>query len=252
MSRFYFAIRWAFKHLLLSLMVASVSALLVFGLLYPVPYGQLLGITDIFWLILLIDVISGPMLTLILADPNKSYRERFVDLFFTGLIQLSALLYGLNIVWEARPAVLAFEVDRLVVITASEIRRSELALAPEELRELPWHGVMRVGTRKPVNSVELFQSLEFESAGVSPGMRPAWWLRWYEQIPEIKKSIKPLAEIIKRRPLDEAVLLAAAKKTGLEVERIFYLPLTSAHSLEWIVLVDKEVNIVGWANVDGF
>ena len=252
MSRFKFAIRWALRHLLLSLLVASFSALLVFGLLYPMPYRQLLGVADIFWLILLIDVVSGPILTLILADPAKSYRERSVDLVLTGLIQLGALLYGLNIVWEARPAVLAFEVDRLVLITANDIRRSELSSAPDELKEIPWYGVLRVGTRMPMNSGELFQSLELESAGVSPGMRPSWWVTWQEQLPEIKRRIKPWAEIIRRRPADEEVLVAAARKTGLPVEKLFYLPLTSVHSMEWIVLLDEEANVIGWANVDGF
>ena len=66
------------------------------------------------------DVVCGPLLTLVLASPRKSRRERWLDFSLIGLIQLAALAYGMHSVWVARPVALVFEVDRLVVVTANE------------------------------------------------------------------------------------------------------------------------------------
>ena len=115
--RLHFAARYALRHLLLSLLVALASAAVVFGLWYPAPYRQMLQVGHIYLLVLVVDVVCGPLLTLIVASPRKSRRERWLDFSLIGAIQLAALAYGMYSVWVARPAVLAFESDRLVVVS---------------------------------------------------------------------------------------------------------------------------------------
>ena len=66
-----------------------------------------------------------------------------------------ALAYGLHSVWTARPAVLAFEVDRLVMVTANEVDLADLPNAPQGMRHLPAFGVMRAGTRRAANATGL-------------------------------------------------------------------------------------------------
>lgn len=252
MNRLQFAFRWFLSHLLISVLIGAASAGLVFGLLYPMPYRDILGVSDIFLIILAVDVVCGPLLTLVLASPSKSQSERFVDLLLVGFVQVVALLYGLHAVWIARPVIMAFEVDRLVVVTANEIRSNELSQAPEGLRSLPWYGVLRVGTRAPASRDELFKSVELAGAGVSPGMIPGWWLPWDDQVEAIKKRSKPLMELINRRPEYKGELEGSAHRAGFRAIDLYYLPLTSSQSLDWIVLFDNNLKMVGWAAVDGF
>ena len=149
-SRFRFAARYALRHLLLSLGMALASAAVVFGLWYPSPYRQLLDVHHIFVLVLAVDVVCGPLLTLVLASPKKSRRERWLDFSLVGAIQLAALAYGMHSVWAARPVALVFEVDRLVVVTANELQSDALAKAPPGLQHLPWAGVLkRARARRP-------------------------------------------------------------------------------------------------------
>lgn len=251
-GRFLFATRYALKHLGISAAVALLSTAVVFGLLYPPPYRTMLGVGTIFMLVLLVDVVCGPSLTLVLASPRKSRRERWLDFSLIGIIQLLALLYGLHSVWIGRPVVLAFEVDRLVVATANEVESSKLGLAPPGLRRLPWWGVLKVGTRRPSNNKEMFESLELSGAGISPAHMPNWWTPWEQAQEEMKQRAHPVSDLLARRPADAGILKQAIQASGLRTEDLRYLPLTSNVTMDWIVLLDEELNLVGYAPVDGF
>jgi hypothetical protein len=250
--RWRFATRWALRHALLSVVVALISAILVFELWYPMPYRALLRVGGIFLLVLVVDVVCGPLMTLVLASPRKSKREMTLDLGLIALIQTAALAYGMHAVWTARPAVLAFETDRLTVISANEIDHDALDSAPDALHTLPLSGVLHVGTRKPQNNAELLRSIDLSLAGLSPAMRPAWWVPMAAQHDEMRARAKPLAALMAQRPEDSAVLAKAASTAGYPVETLTYLPLTSSKTREWVALLDSSLKMVGYAPVDGF
>ena len=251
-QRLRFALRYALRHALVSLLVAGLSALFVFGLLYPPPTSAMLGVGSIFLLLLGVDVVCGPLLTLLLANPAKPRRERWLDFSLVGLVQLAALLYGLHSLWAARPVVLAFEVDRLVIASANEVQTETLSQAPAELQSLPWWGVLQVGTRKAKDSNEFFESMNLGLGGISPAMRPHWWLPWDSAQAGIQERAKPVAELLARRPQAASVLQAAMAETGLPVQQLRYLPLTSSKTKDWVALLNTEGRIVGYAPVDGF
>ncbi len=250
--RLRFALRYALRHLLVSVCIAVAAAGFVFGLLYPPPFNALFGVGHIFVLLLAVDVVCGPLLTLVLASPYKSGRERWLDFSLIGLVQLAALLYGLHSVWVARPVVLAFESDRLVVVSATEVQTEGLVEAPEGLRHLPWWDLQQVGTRKATNGDEFFKSMELGLAGVSPAMRPGWWTPWGSAQADMRARAKPVSELLQRRPQDAATLQAAIHATGLPAAELRYLPLTTRHNKEWVALLDADMQMVGWAQVDGF
>ncbi|RMX15070.1 fimb protein [Vandammella animalimorsus] len=251
-TRFSFAIRYAWRHLLLSLIVGGVAAAMVFGWWYPMPYRAMVQVSGIFALLLSVDVVCGPFMTAVLANPKKSRRERLVDFALVGFIQMMALAYGLHSVWLARPVVLAFERDRLVVVTANEIDHGDLIHAPEGMRQLPLAGVQTVGIRSARNSEEFLQSVELGLGGVSPAMRPGWWTPFGEQMSEMLERAKPLSELIGRRPESADILRKAAQASGLEPSILRYLPLVSSKTKDWVALLDVQMNMVGYAPVDGF
>lgn len=250
--RLKFAARFAGWHFIISLAVALLTAALVFGLWYPAPYRLMLGVAGIYLLILVVDVVCGPLLTLIVASPRKSLRERTLDFALIGLVQLAALAYGMHSVWLARPVVLAFETDRLVVVTANEIQLQDLALAPPALQHLPWWGVQQVNLRPPRDSEEFLRSIDEAMQGLSPAMRPGWWLPWDSARPAMQTRARPLSELLARRPQDAAALHAAIARTDLNISQLRYLPLVSSKTMEWIALLNEQLDIVGHAPVDGF
>ena len=79
-SRLRFALKnAALGILLISLILAGLAALLVFGVWYPYPYAELTGGLALYKLVISVDIVCGPLLTLILASPSKKLKERMVD-----------------------------------------------------------------------------------------------------------------------------------------------------------------------------
>jgi hypothetical protein len=251
-SRWHVALRWAGMHALLSAAVAALSAGLVFGLWYPDPWRQMLGVGAVFAIVVGADVVCGPILTLVLASPKKSRRERWLDLSLVALIQVAALGYGLWAVYSARPVVLVFEADRYVVVTANELLANEVAAAPPELRQMPFFGVRQITVREPISQEENLRSIEASLQGLSPAMRPGWWRPFEEALPTLNRRARPLAELIARRPDAEHLLRDAALSSGVPLEGLRFLPLTSSKSLDWVALIDANGRFVGHAHVDAF
>ena len=65
------AIRAALLHLAGSVLVAALAAALVFLVWYPHPYGLLSGGLHLFLILVSVDVVCGPLLTLVLFNPSE-------------------------------------------------------------------------------------------------------------------------------------------------------------------------------------
>lgn len=247
-----FSFRWAFTHFVLCLLVAALSAFVVFGVWYPEPWRQMLGVIGIFGLVVVVDVVCGPLLTLLLASPHKSRNTLIWDLAVVALLQVAALGYGVWTVFAARPVAVVFEVDRLVVVTANEVLIEQLNQAPVELQKLPWTGARYLGVRTPETAEEHLQSVELSLSGVTTAMRPGWWRPFAEAKPGIQKAAKPLQELIQRRPEQRTRIDEAVVRSGYQVNELRFLPLTSSRTMEWVALLAEGEKIVGFAQVDGF
>lgn len=106
------------SHLLVSLLIALLSVGLVFGLWYPAPLDKALGVGNIFLLLLCIDVIVGPLLTLVVAKQGKKTLK--MDLLTIGLVQFAALTYGLHVVAQGRPVWIIYDAGRFELVQAYE------------------------------------------------------------------------------------------------------------------------------------
>jgi hypothetical protein len=106
-------------HLSISGMVGLAAVFIVFYIWYPAPLHEAAGVTQIFLLLLAVDVVIGPTLTLIVFKPNKPSLK--LDLAIIAILQLSALAYGMNTVFQGRPAFVVFSVDRFELGRACDI-----------------------------------------------------------------------------------------------------------------------------------
>lgn len=248
------AARAALIHLGLSLVVAALTAAIMFGLWFPYPYRDVAGGQHLFWILVGVDVVCGPLLTSVLFNPVKSRRELTLDLSLVASLQLAALLYGLHSVTLARPVVVAFETDRLVAVSATEINASDLPTAPLEFQRLSWTGPVLLGTRTPKNGEETLKSIDLSMQGVEPSARPGWWQSYEESRPVVRQSMKKLTALRSKLPsAEQAVVDDSVSKTGVPVDQLYYLPLVSKKQLDtWIALLDSQGTIKGYAPVGGF
>lgn len=251
-SRLRAAARAAGVHLLCSVAVAMLAAALVFGLWYPFPYRDLSGGRELFLLVVGVDVICGPLLTLVIFNPAKNRTELWRDLGLVALIQLSALSYGLWTVWDARPLFLVMEVDRFKVIAAPDVSNEAVMRLPIALQP-KWTSAPRVlGIREPKDANERNQIL-FESVrgGRDYAERPEFYLP-YEGAAALKSlsHAKPLMPFLKKYPSQRSAAQDFVDKAGLKLESIRYVPVIGRQ--DWIALLDDKGMIVGFLKGDGF
>ncbi len=181
-------------HLTVSALIALLALLLVFKLWYPAPLHEALGVTHIFLLLLLIDVILGPLLTLLVYKVGK--KTLVMDLTIIAALQLAALGYGLWTVAEGRPAWIVYNVDRFDVVTAVDIDTRQLDEARTQYRNAPRTGPQWVGALKPYDP-EQSNNILFEAVqgGSDIAQRPNLYLPLTEMAEAMRQRAQPLGKL---------------------------------------------------------
>ncbi len=260
-SRSYYAVRAAATHLVLSVAVASLVAALVFGLWFPSPLRELVGGTELFWLIASVDVVCGPLLTLVVFNPSKPRAELHRDLALVALIQLVALSYGVHTLAHARPVALVHEVDRFRVVTISDLDQSEAATVPQWAQPWSLSRPRTFGLRPATSSEENMASIDASLQGIEPSQRPSWWRDYTLSTAQVLQRARPLNELRNKHPdqstlIDEAVERALTSRQAGETTdgaALRWLPLVSRRAADWVALVDPQTaRLRGYIHVDGF
>lgn len=248
------AARAALLHLGLSLMAAGAVAMLVFGVWYPSPFPELTGGRTMFFILIAVDVVCGPVLTLVLYDPTKSRFKWRIDLGLIVSIQLCALTYGVHQVSSARPVFVALEGDRFRLVQAFDVDSSKLYEAPEGLRSLSYDGPQLLGVRlaSPGDS-DYLSSVQLSTQGLHPAFRPSRWRSFEEQSGDLQKLLRPVGELRAKNPLRKADLDTALKNIGLNDEQVGYLPLVREETTDWVALVRRsDGQPVTYLHLDGW
>lgn len=238
-------------HLLISLAVAALTALLVLWLWYPSPYDVLAGGRGLFWLVVSVDVVMGPLLTFVVFNERKPRKELVRDLALIGLMQLGALIYGLHTVYVVRPVALVFEVDSFRVVTASDVRLEELPQARSEYRELPVAERWVLGTRASATSDERVRAIDLALQGYDIAQRPTYWQPYEASRAAILERARPAALLIKQYPQAESEIRALLAGLGLDVDGARFLPV-NARMQGWSALLRRNGDIAGFAPYDGY
>lgn len=239
-------------HLGISLSIAALAALLVFGIWYPYPYREISGGRELFLLVVTVDVILGPLITLAVFNRKKPWTELRRDLAFVGLIQLSALAYGLWTVAIARPVHLVFEIDRFRVVHAIDIEPTLLNRAPQGINAMPWTGPTLLSVRGFKDSNESAEATMAALQGVNIGARPDFWQSYATGIPDVLKVAKPVATLKTRFPKQAAEIDALLQKSSKTPESLLYVPMAGRKDF-WTVFVDPvTADVVATMPLDSF
>ena len=252
LARYRIAAQAAGIHSLCSVLVASLAAWVVFGVWYAYPYREISGGRELFLLVVVVDVVCGPLLTLVLFNPKKPRKELWVDLSLVALIQFAALGYGVWAVWQARPLYLVQEVDRFKVISAPDVEAKALALLPDSIKPRLFGGPQIVNIR-PAKTVEEHNKVLIEAAagGRDYGSRPEFYIP-YDSAAALRAFIhaKPLAVFLEKQPSQQEAAQKLAREKGADIAQWLYLPVVARQ--DWVAVLDKQGQIQGFLRGDGF
>ncbi|MDB5894694.1 MAG: pilus assembly protein [Rhodoferax sp.] len=245
-------LRAAGIHLGMSLAIALLAGLLVFGVWYPYPYREISGGRELFMLLVAVDVVLGPLLTLAIFDRTKTWPTLRRDLAVIGLLQLAGLSYGLWTVFVARPVHLVFEIDRFRVVHAVDVPADLLPKAPPALQRLPLWGPTALGLRPFVDANEKMNATLAALAGADLGARPDFWQPYALSAADVAKAAKPLAQLKSRFPDEAQAIDRAVASSGRTAEAVATVPLVGRKSF-WTVFVDARSGaVLAFLPIDSF
>lgn len=227
------SIKFFLSHLSISLFIAILVMGLVFFVWYPVPLASAVGVTHIFLMMLVIDVIIGPILGLLVYKEGKKSLK--FDLIVIILIQLSALCYGVYSIAEGRPAWLVYTVDRFELVRNNEIIADHIQNAQKQYRQPSWLKPQFVAIEFAKDMQQRNDDMFAEVlGGVSIAQKP----ERYVDLSTVKNQIQQRAQ--KLDVLDHFNNQQQVTKILSEYPQAnAWLPL-KANAVDMVVLINKE------------
>lgn len=226
-------------HLLLSCVTAALVAALVFFVWYPAPLWQTSGGSDLLIIILVCDLILGPLITLLIANPRKSRRELTLDISLVVLVQLGALTYGMWTVLQARPTHVVFERDQYRVIRATDIPENMVRDISPGFEPNFWSGPRWISLRTFQGLGEQMAATTVELEGVPLAAQPKFWTLERPTAPVLLRTGKSLSDFLTRFPDQAAEVTSVLQREKLTLADLLYFPFVDKKHY-MTVLVNKD------------
>lgn len=136
-------------HLGISFLVAIMATVLVYGVWYPEPLAKAQGVSYLFLMLILIDVIIGPLFGLLVyKDGKKSLK---MDLSVVIILQILAFAIGFYNIAQGRPAWIVLGDRVFSVVKNSDIEYTAIDQAKLQFQHTSYLGpefaMLRIGTQ---------------------------------------------------------------------------------------------------------
>jgi hypothetical protein len=224
--------RASFIHLCIS-GVVGISLLVVFWFVwYPPPLFQAVGGSDIFLMLLGIDVVLGPMLTFIVFKKGK--KSLAFDLLVIGIVQAVALAYGVFALFVARPVYVAALGHRFDVVQANDVDSDGLRLTK---KTLPLSGPVWIGTKRADDSKERERIMFSAIGGIDYGHFPQHHQPIENMRDDILQSAQKLPQLKALNPGKEEDIDSWIYSHGVKSENVRFQGLR-ARAKDFTVMLD--------------
>jgi hypothetical protein len=191
-------------HLAASATVVGTVCALIFWVWYPHPYFEAAGAWNVLRVLIGVDLVVGPLLTLIVFKPRK--RGLALDLAVIAVVQLAALVYGLTVIYRERPYFTVFALDRFYVLARQDVGPAALndpaLTAARRIGEKPRIGPLLVVATRPsdvAGKQKLLEETVFEG---KPDIerRPEFWGKYTDGADQVRSRAAPLAALAAVEP----------------------------------------------------
>ena len=223
-------LKFLLSHLFISCLIALFVIGLVFFIWYPSPLATAVGVTDLFLMLLVIDVILGPLLGLLVYKEGKKTLK-----FDLILIQIAALCYGVFSIEQGRPAWLVFHADRFELMRKNDLILENIHQAQPQFQQVSWTGPQFAAVKLAVSPQQRQNDMFTEAlGGISLAQQPTRYVELTQAKNQIQQRALPLVELQRYNPkTDVEKTLAKYPKADA------WLPL-KANAVDMVVLVNKE------------
>ena len=216
-------------------LLGSVSVLtLILGALYfgwyRWPGWYLTDVSRVVMVMVGVDVVIGPLLTLIIADQKKPRRDLKRDIGIIIAAQLCALLYGSVSLWNGRPLYYAFSENVLQQVQAYDIDSKEAELGQNQNPGLAphWYSTPRwIWAPLPEDKE---QAEKIAAQAVTGGddviSMPKYFKPWEDALPTLRSQLKKVDDVAYFAKSEKTNLKEKMKAAGIPTDQSNAMPLT--------------------------
>ena len=229
--------RWkaAGIHFAISIAIALGVIVAMLFLWYPAPYFMAMGGGGLLMLVTSVDVVLGPLITLIIFDVKKK-SLRF-DLTCVAIVQMLALAYGVSTLFQARPVYTVFNKDRFDVIIAADIDDIERAKVTDAaFKSVPLTGPQIVAMETPNDKRELERML---ISGIESRAFSQYYVPYESKAKEAAAVAKPFAEWQKTHSATAEKLKSFLATKAIDETKAGFLPLYTRNE-DMTVVLDRD------------
>ena len=237
--------RWqaAGIHLGISALIAAVVLVVIYLVWYPSPYFKAMGGDQLVLLVVGVDVVIGPLITLIIYKAGKKGLK--FDLSMIAFLQSAALAYGVTIAAVARPAYTVFVIDRFEVVSPNALDPAEIAKVQRpEFKSMPWLGPKIVGVIKPEETNESNRVLFAMREGKDLQHFPQHYVPYGDVATQAGQRAQPLETLRRYNKDRSAEIETFLNQYGVAEKDVGFLPMR-ARRAEMSTIVKKNGEIVG-------
>ena len=182
------------SHLFISCSIALLVAGLVFFIWYPSPLATAVGVTHIFLMLLVIDVILGPLLGLLVYKEGKKTLK--ADLSIIVILQILALGYGVYSIEGGRPVWVAYNVDRFELVRKNEVITDHIEQALPQFQDTPWFKPQYVAVKFATDVNQRNDDMFSEVfGGISIAQKPERYVNINQAKSQLQQRAKSLKEL---------------------------------------------------------
>lgn len=191
-------VKFFLGHLTSSVLIALMILSLVFFIWYPAPLAHAEGVTHIFLILIVIDVIVGPLLTLFVYREGKKTLK--MDLTIIIIVQLMALGYGMYSIAQSRPVWIVQNGDIFQLVRANVVDTTNQNQAKAEYRHNSWFKPQWVAVDEMHPEYEmyseqtfvpyLYTDLNHANTRIAKNSQPLTNLNQFNDVKQVQKILK--------------------------------------------------------------
>ncbi len=196
---------------------------------YRWPGWYLTGVLGVSAIMAGVDVVLGPSLTLIIANPNKPRRELVRDISIIGAVQLAALVYGSITLWHGRPLYYTYSERFLQVVQASDLDPREVEIGRKVNPALApfWYSLPRwIYVPLPKDPKMRDQIVASSITGGDDVIQmPRYYQPWRNGLPDLRSNLRVVSKMTELGLHDKERVGVRMKKLGIPMDQPLALPM---------------------------
>ena len=196
---------------------------------YRWPGWYLSSVLTIVLMMVGVDVVLGPLLTLVIANPKKPRRELTRDVGIIVLVQLVAGGYGVATLWNGRPLYYTYSERLLEMVQATDLDPGQVALGRKLNPDLApyWYSLPRWIYAPLPEDAKLADSIvkSASSGGDDVIQMPRYYKPWEAGLADLRKNLRVVDKMAEFGLHDKQVAAERMRKMGIPFDQPVALPM---------------------------